>query len=95
MKKSKAYLALLSGPGAWNVHNALDKTINQRKRKIIRQGLSEENLGRFEPALLSKANIFVQNMLIGSRTDSDGWTQSTNIADYCTLFAGLHNRGER
>ncbi|KAL9115150.1 MAG: hypothetical protein Q9227_000944 [Pyrenula ochraceoflavens] len=78
VKKSRAYLGLLSGPP--NVHNAIDKRLNQSKRKVIRQGLTEESIRLFEPKILQRANEWVTNL---SEIQRDHWTEPINVADSC------------
>ncbi|APA10891.1 hypothetical protein sscle_07g056610 [Sclerotinia sclerotiorum 1980 UF-70] len=82
VRKSDAYKGILSGPNASNVHNALDKTDNQRKRKLIARWLSEDQLKQFESNILRQSEIFIKG-IIESEVSPDGWTKPVNIANHC------------
>ena len=51
VKQSKGYLHILPAPGAYSVHTSIDKKMHQRKRRVLAQGLSDDVLKQFEPAL--------------------------------------------
>lgn len=82
MRKSKAYTALLPWPGAWNIHNTIDKSVSQRKRKLISQWLSEDRLKRFESIIVRESGAFV-NKFRDSRDSSDDWSKPVNVSDCC------------
>ncbi|TGO51451.1 hypothetical protein BCON_0161g00240 [Botryotinia convoluta] len=85
VRKSDAYKGLVSGPNGWNVHNVLDKTINQRKRKLVARWLSEDRLKTFEPTILRQSDILIRTIM-KNKPSEDGWTKPINISDYCRFL---------
>lgn len=82
VKKAKGYLALLPAPGAFSVHTAIDKEMHRRKRKVLAQGLSDDALKKFEPALLACLEKFCEK-LCESQDNSEDWTKAKNMTDWC------------
>ncbi|KAL8792649.1 MAG: hypothetical protein Q9195_004777 [Heterodermia aff. obscurata] len=82
VKKAKGYSALLPAPGAFSVHTAIDKDMHRHKRKVLAQGLSDDALKKFEPALLACLEKFCEK-LCGSQDSSVDWTEAKNMTHWC------------
>ncbi|KAI1413993.1 cytochrome P450 [Hypoxylon sp. FL1857] len=61
--KSRSYLISQSAPGIYGLFNAVDKTIHQKKRRLVGQPLSDKSLRAFEPVMIGQIDIFIQQLL--------------------------------
>ena len=57
--------------------------MHRHKRKFITQGLSDDVLRQFEPALLSHVCLFVEKLATDPDPIRGGWTAPKNVADFC------------
>lgn len=66
--KARGYIATQDDPEIPSIFSAIDKRIHRTKKKIISSGLSEAQLRRFEPLMLSHIDIFIRHLLDASQT---------------------------
>ena len=95
IKKSKGYHALLPAPGAFSIHTAIDKSMHRRKRKVLAQGLSDDVLKMFEPALLACIKKFCEKLAESQNMSGEGWTQPKNMTHWCEFFLFMSNFEQR
>ncbi|KAF2235167.1 benzoate 4-monooxygenase cytochrome P450 [Viridothelium virens] len=88
VKKSAGYLVSQRSRGAWNLFNAVDKTIHARKKRVMRQAFTTESLRRFEPVWLKQIQVFVDLLTPSSRRDAQSeWTAPKDVASYVEHMA--------
>ena len=86
VKKSKGYHALLPAPGAFSIHTAIDKNMHRRKRRVLAQGLSDDVLKMFEPALHAIIKKFCGKLAENQNESSEGWTEPKNMTHWCEFI---------
>ena len=95
VQKSKGYLSISSAPGVYNILDAIDKSIHRRKRKVIGQALSDQNMRSFEPTILTHIDIFVKGLIQSTSYDegNNDWSSSINMTD-CCKYLGFDIMGQ-
>ncbi|KAF2473640.1 cytochrome P450 [Lindgomyces ingoldianus] len=83
LQKTEGYVAMLPSPRVYNVHNVIDKDVHRFKRKIINQGLSEQRMRDFEPAMNNQIDIFIQNIRRACKESEDEWSEPINMTTPC------------
>ncbi|KAL9580520.1 MAG: hypothetical protein Q9212_004442, partial [Teloschistes hypoglaucus] len=86
VKKSKAFATLSRILGAQTLLTIIDKTVHRRRRKLINQGFSPEALAKSEPIMVEHVRVFCDQLLKQNPVNLDGWTQATNIKDWCNYL---------
>ena len=81
-------------PGVCNIHNAIDKSVHKRKRRVIGQGLSDQCMRSFEPTILSHVDIFVRKLMTSSNGDelNNNWSKPVNMT-HCAKHLGFDIMG--
>ncbi|KAI0141770.1 cytochrome P450 [Xylariaceae sp. FL1272] len=79
--KASTYLVTTRN-NVFNVFSAIDNQLHRQKRQIIGQALTDRSIRSFEPTLLEKLDITLQQILESTRTYSpvDITKQSRNLA---------------
>ncbi|OTA92489.1 hypothetical protein M434DRAFT_396371 [Hypoxylon sp. CO27-5] len=85
--KSRSYLVSQRAPGIYGLFNAVDKTIHQKKRRLVGQPLSDKSLRAFEPVMIGQIDIFIQQLLRSCRTKGRDAVpiNMTNQSKYLTM----------
>ncbi|KAI1176152.1 cytochrome P450 [Nemania sp. FL0916] len=82
MLKSRTYDALVHK--APNILTLRDKQLHGRRRRVLSQALSDENITAYQPHMLEKVWKFAQVFLDLPREDeNEKWSVPFNIARYC------------
>ncbi|KAI4236820.1 MAG: hypothetical protein LQ352_007977 [Teloschistes flavicans] len=87
LKKSKAFATLSRILGAQTLLTIIDKAVHRRRRRLINQGFSPETLTKFEPIMVEHVGVFCDQLLKQKPANRDGWTQATNVKDWCNYLA--------
>lgn len=76
---------MVTKPGVYNIHTAIDKSIHRHKRKVISQGLSDQCMRSFEPTILDHIDIFLKGLIHSQGVDggSNEWSTPINMTDRC------------
>ena len=82
VKKAKAYLPMVPGREGWSTLTCIDKGMHRHRRRLISQGLSDDSLRIFEPALYGYLDTFCAKLGSGA-VDWDHWTQAKNVGHWC------------
>ena len=86
VQKSKAYLPMVPEGDGWCTLTCIDKSRHHQKRRLITQGLSDQALKQFEPALLANIRTFCDKLGEGGPRNIDSWTDARNMNDYSRCF---------
>ena len=65
---------MVPGRKAWNTLTCVDKGMHRHRRKLVSQGLCDDSLRSFEPALPYYIDIFCGKLDVGAVNHS-GWTE--------------------
>jgi cytochrome P450 len=96
--KSQFYTALWHGKteSSANTHNAIDRTIHARKRRVLAQAFTDSSLKGMESYMLASIDVFCAQISPGStngaksdsfdKTDPREWSQGRNMANLCTYL---------
>lgn len=76
-----------------NVFTALDKQEHRRKRKLIAPVINDRSMRIFEPALLEKTDVFVEQILKASQKDDEPVNMSRNCRFLGVDVVGLLSFG--
>ena len=87
VSKSQGYSTLLASDGAWHTFNVIDKVKHATKNRIMRQGMTDENLYRFEPMWLEQAMIFIDRLVSGNKTATSQWSKPRDVGYYGNLVS--------
>ncbi|KAF2972343.1 hypothetical protein GQX73_g1252 [Xylaria multiplex] len=61
--KSRAYLVTQRAPDSYGLFNSLDKTIHQRKRKLLGPIVNDRSTQAFETSMHRHIDVFIQDLL--------------------------------
>lgn len=70
-----------------NTHNARDKALHARKRRVLSQAFSDSAMKEMERYILANVRSFCEQIGLGVREESKGWTVTKNMADWCNYLA--------
>ncbi|KAI1499097.1 isotrichodermin C-15 hydroxylase [Biscogniauxia marginata] len=70
-----------------NTHNARDKALHARKRRVLSQGFSDAAMKEMERYILANVRTFCQQIGLGATDERKGWTAPKNMADWCNYLA--------
>ncbi len=84
MRKAEFYDAFAQPTS--NTHNARDKDVHARKRRVLSQGFSDSVMKEMEHYILANTRTFCREV---SRDASgeDGWSTPKNMGDWCSYLA--------
>ncbi|KXJ89961.1 isotrichodermin C-15 hydroxylase [Microdochium bolleyi] len=85
VRKSEFYDAFVH-PAA-NTHNARDKALHARKRRVLSQAFSDSAVKQMERYILNNIRTFCDQIGQGTTADAKGWTAAKNMADWCNYLA--------
>ena len=70
-------------PGGWSSATAVDKSLHKDLRRNISSGFSNENLKRFEPAVIENLECYIKKLTQRS-SSIDGWGPPIEIHSWST-----------
>lgn len=70
-----------------NTHNARDKQLHARKRRVLSHGFSDGAMKEMERYVLANVRTFCEQVGLGASNESKGWTVPKNMADWCNYLA--------
>ncbi|KAK8002683.1 hypothetical protein PG989_002402 [Apiospora arundinis] len=70
-----------------NTHNARDKTLHARKRRVLSHGFSDSAMKEMERYVLANVRSFCDQIGVGASDNQKGWTPAKNMADWCNYLA--------
>ncbi|KAK8101009.1 hypothetical protein PG999_011383 [Apiospora kogelbergensis] len=70
-----------------NTHNARDKTLHARKRRVLSHGFSDSAMKEMERYVLANVRSFCDQIGVGASGSQKGWTPAKNMADWCNYLA--------
>ncbi|KAI5920170.1 isotrichodermin C-15 hydroxylase [Camillea tinctor] len=70
-----------------NTHNARDKTLHARKRRVLAQAFSDSAMKEMERYILANIRTFCQQIGLGASNERKGWTEPKNMSDWCNYLA--------
>lgn len=70
-----------------NTHNARDKQLHARKRRVLSHGFSDGAMKEMERYILANVRTFCEQVGLGASNESKGWTVPKNMADWCNYLA--------
>lgn len=83
IQKSKAYGSLVAIPGVFSTHNAIEKSVHTRKRRLLGQGFTETALRSAEPFIRKHLRSWC-TALIEANADgpksSDKWSEPRDMS---------------
>ncbi|RAK75024.1 cytochrome P450, partial [Aspergillus fijiensis CBS 313.89] len=94
VQKSQSYHSIPLIKGAYSTLNIVDKKVHGRKRRILSQGLSDQNLRLLEASLLKVVDHLCDRLsekqdnfspVVASDTE-DGWTCAKNMAEWSGFY---------
>ncbi|KDN63967.1 putative cytochrome P450 [Colletotrichum sublineola] len=85
VRKSEFYNAFVHP--APNTHNARDKDVHARKRRVLAHGFSDSAMKEMERYILANVRSFTAEVGRGADPEAKGWTAPKNMADWCNYLA--------
>ncbi|KAK9781653.1 hypothetical protein SCAR479_01524 [Seiridium cardinale] len=70
-----------------NTHNARDKTIHARKRRVLSHGFSDGAMKEMERYILANVRTLCEQVGLGASQERKGWTVAKNMSDWCNYLA--------
>lgn len=70
-----------------NTHNARDKALHARKRRVLSHGFSDSAMKQMERYILANVRSFCDQIGTGASNEQKGWTPAKNMADWCNYLA--------
>ncbi|KAK1991624.1 cytochrome P450 [Colletotrichum falcatum] len=70
-----------------NTHNARDKDVHARKRRVLAHGFSDSAMKEMERYILANVRCFTAEIGRGAGADAKGWSAPKNMADWCNYLA--------
>ncbi|ROT38409.1 isotrichodermin C-15 hydroxylase [Sodiomyces alkalinus F11] len=70
-----------------NTHNARDKDIHARKRRVIAHGFSDSAIREMERYVLNNVRTFTAQIGEGAAPERKGWSVPKNMTDWCNYLA--------
>ncbi|KAL7805836.1 cytochrome P450 [Trichoderma aethiopicum] len=71
-----------------NTHNTRDKDVHARKRRVLSHAFSESAMKEMQRYILNNIRTFCEQIgLQDGTSDSKGWTQPRNMANWCNYLA--------
>lgn len=70
-----------------NTHNARDKALHARKRRVLSHGFSDNAMKQMERYILANVRSFCDQIGTGASNEQKGWTPAKNMADWCNYLA--------
>ncbi|KAH6654714.1 isotrichodermin C-15 hydroxylase [Truncatella angustata] len=70
-----------------NTHNARDKHLHARKRRVLSQAFSDGAIKEMERYVLANVRTFCEQVGLGASEEGKGWTVAKNMADWCNYLA--------
>ncbi|TDZ13988.1 Cytochrome P450 monooxygenase AKT7 [Colletotrichum spinosum] len=85
VRKAEFYNAFVHP--APNTHNARDKDVHARKRRVLAHGFSDSAMKEMERYILGNVRAFTTEIGRGATSDSKGWSSPKNMSDWCNYLA--------
>ncbi|KAK1573706.1 cytochrome P450 [Colletotrichum navitas] len=89
VRKAEFYNAFVHP--APNTHNARDKDVHARKRRVLAHGFSDSAMKEMERYILANVRCFTAEMGradgAAAAADSKGWSAPKNMTDWCNYLA--------
>ncbi|EFQ30339.1 cytochrome P450 [Colletotrichum graminicola M1.001] len=86
VRKAEFYNAFVHP--APNTHNARDKDVHARKRRVLAHGFSDSAMKEMERYILANVRCFTAELGRGdAAADSKGWSAPKNMTDWCNYLA--------
>ena len=70
-----------------NTHNARDKALHARKRRVLSHGFSDNAMKQMERYILANVRSFCDQIGTDASNEQKGWTPAKNMADWCNYLA--------
>lgn len=70
-----------------NTHNARDREIHARKRRVLAHGFSDSAIREMERYVLNNVRTFTAQIGEGASQERKGWSLPKNMTDWCNYLA--------
>ncbi|GKT50620.1 cytochrome P450 monooxygenase apf7 [Colletotrichum spaethianum] len=85
VRKAEFYNAFVHP--APNTHNARDKDVHARKRRVLAHGFSDSAMKEMERYIIANVRSFTTEIGRGAGPETKGWSTPKNMADWCNYLA--------
>ncbi|KAI3558597.1 cytochrome P450 [Colletotrichum abscissum] len=70
-----------------NTHNARDKDVHARKRRVLAHGFSDSAMKEMERYIIGNVRSFTAEIGRGASAETKGWSTPKNMTDWCNYLA--------